>query len=135
MDSKGIKLSKVTKDRVDELMGEFRDTFDDSSKELRPFVLKLGFSFGLAKAEKLHEDVPADCGSGEWEMGSIISGDDLRLFRHLIVNEANRKLSDSEVKKYLKTSMEHGIAYLYEQLEYHSKSGNLEDFKVKILNQ
>ncbi|VWX38606.1 MULTISPECIES: hypothetical protein [Exiguobacterium] len=134
MDSKGIKLSKLTKARIDDLMGEFADSFDDASKEIRPFVIKLGLSTGIANSKGLYEKLPSGCETSDWEMGSIISGDDFMIFKHLIINEAKRSLTDSEIKKYMRTFIEYGISSLYQIWEDHHNSGDLEEFKIKILS-
>lgn len=134
MDSKGIKLSKTTKLRIDDLMGEFVDSFDENSKDVRPFVVKLGLSTGIANSKGLYKEFPPGCESNDWELGSIISSDDFMIFKHLIINEAGISLSDSEIKKHMRMFIEHGIESLYLIWENHHDSGDLEDFKIKILN-
>lgn len=134
MDSKGIKLSKLTKIRIDNLMGEFVDTFDESSKDVRPFVVKLGLSKGIANSKGLYTKLPSGCESSDWEMGAIISGEDFTIFKHLIINEAGATLTDSDIKKQMRMFIEHGIESLYTVWENHHNSGDLEDFRIKILS-
>jgi len=75
MDSKGIKLSQVSKGRIDNIISHLEHYVP---KDPRPFVVKLSLMHGIENYS-ITSELPSELSSGAWDMGSIINGNDYLL--------------------------------------------------------
>jgi len=129
MDSKGIKLSQVSKDRIDNIISHLEHYVP---KDPRPFVVKLSLMYGIENYSIL-SDLPSELSSGAWDMGSIINGNDYLLAKHLIINELQKEIQDEKIiRDYMKKFIELGVAHIASLLESDDAIFE-EEFLIKLL--
>ncbi|RHB50488.1 hypothetical protein [Exiguobacterium sp. AM39-5BH] len=129
MDSKGIKLSKVSKDRIDNIISHLEHYVP---KDPRPFIVKLSLMHGIENYS-VTSDLPSELSSGAWDMGSIINGNDYLLAKHLIINELQKEIEDEKIiRDYMKKFIELGVAHIASLLESDDALFE-EEFLIKLL--
>ncbi|TCI26432.1 hypothetical protein EVJ32_05995 [Exiguobacterium sp. SH5S4] len=129
MDSKGIKLSQVSKERIDDIISHLEHYVP---KDPRPFVVKLSLMHGIENYSVL-TDLPSNLSSGAWDMGSIINGNDYLLAKHLIINELQEEVVDEKIiRDYMKKFIELGVAHIASLLESDDAIFE-EEFLIKLL--
>ncbi|WP_214791693.1 MULTISPECIES: hypothetical protein [unclassified Exiguobacterium] len=129
MDSKGIKLSKVSKDRIDNIISHLEHYVP---KDPRPFIVKLSLMHGIENYS-VTSDLPSELSSGAWDMGSIINGNDYLLAKHLIINELQKEIEDEKIiRDYMKKFIELGVAHIASLLESDDAIFE-EEFLIKLL--
>ncbi|TCI31543.1 hypothetical protein EVJ33_00240 [Exiguobacterium sp. SL-10] len=130
MDSKGIKLSQVSKDRIDTIINHLEHYIP---KEPRPFVVKLSLMHGIENYSVTSE-LPSELSSGAWDMGSIINGNDYLLAKHLIINELQEEVEDEKIiRDHMKRFIELGVAHIASLLESDDDIFE-EEFLIKLLS-
>lgn len=130
MDSKGIKLSQVSKDRIDNIISHLEHYVP---KEPRPFVVKLSLMHGIENYSVTSE-LPSELSSGAWDMGSIINGNDYLLAKHLIINELQEEVEDEKIiRDNMKRFIELGVAHVASLLESNDDIFE-EEFLIKLLS-
>ena len=129
MDSKGIKLSHVSKDRIDNIISHLEHYVP---KDPRPFVVKLSLMHGIENYSVTSE-LPSELSSGAWDMGSIINGNDYLLAKHLIINELQEEVEDEKIiRDHIKRFIELGVAHIASLLESDDAIFE-EEFLIKLL--
>lgn len=129
MDSKGIKLSKVSKDRIDNIISHLEHYVP---KDPRPFIVKLSLMHGIENYS-VTSDLPSELSSGAWDMGSIINGNDYLLAKHLIINELQEEIEDEKIiRDHMKRFIELGVAHIASLLESDDAIFE-EEFLIKLL--
>lgn len=130
MDSKGIKLSQVSKDRIDNIISHLEHYVP---KDPRPFVVKLSLMHGIENYS-ITSELPSELSSGAWDMGSIINGNDYLLAKHLIINELQEEVEDEKIiRDYMKRFIELGVAHISSLLESDDALFE-EEFLIKLLS-
>ncbi|TCI72187.1 hypothetical protein EVJ22_05890 [Exiguobacterium sp. SH0S7] len=130
MDSKGIKLSQVSKNRIDNIISHLEHYVP---KEPRPFVVKLSLMHGIENYSVTSE-LPSELSSGAWDMGSIINGNDYLLAKHLIINELQEEVEDEKIiRDHMKRFIELGVAHVASLLESDDDIFE-EEFLIKLLS-
>lgn len=130
MDSKGIKLSQVSKDRIDNIISHLEHYVP---KEPRPFVVKLSLMHGIENYSVTSE-LPSELSSGAWDMGAIINGNDYLLAKHLIINELQEEVEDEKIiRDNMKRFIELGVAHVASLLESNDDIFE-EEFLIKLLS-
>lgn len=130
MDSKGIKLSQVSKNRIDNIISHLEHYIP---KDPRPFVVKLSLMHGIENYSVTSE-LPSELSSGAWDMGSIINGNDYLLAKHLIINELQEEVEDEKIiRDHMKRFIELGIAHIASLLESDDDIFE-EEFLIKLLS-
>lgn len=129
MDSKGIKLSQVSKERIDDIISHLEHYVP---KDPRPFVVKLSLMHGIENYS-ITSELPTELSSGAWDMGSIINGNDYLLAKHLIINELKEEVEDEKtIRDYMKRFIELGVAHIASLLESDDAIFE-EEFLIKLL--
>ncbi|KDN57093.1 hypothetical protein [Exiguobacterium sp. AB2] len=129
MDSKGIKLSQVSKERIDLIISHLEHYVP---KDPRPFVVKLSLMHGIENYS-ITSELPTELSSGAWDMGSIINGNDYLLAKHLIINELKEEVEDEKtIRDYMKRFIELGVAHIASLLESDDAIFE-EEFLIKLL--
>lgn len=129
MDSKGIKLSQVSKNRIDNIISHLEHYVP---KDPRPFVVKLSLMHGIENYSVTSE-LPSELSSGAWDMGSIINGNDYLLAKHLIINELQEEIEDEKIiRDHMKRFIELGVAHISSLLESDDALFE-EEFLIKLL--
>ncbi|WP_058763157.1 hypothetical protein [Exiguobacterium chiriqhucha] len=130
MDSKGIKLSQVSKSRIDNIISHLEHYVP---KDPRPFVVKLSLMHGIENYSVTSE-LPSELSSGAWDMGSIINGNDYLLAKHLIINELQEEVEDEKIiRDHMKRFIELGVAHISSLLESDDDIFE-EEFLIKLLS-
>lgn len=115
------------------LSGESRKIIDELMVILdftRPQTVKLALAKGIAISTDAQELKNFDL-SEKWEFGeSIIDGNDYLMFKHLIINEQKRPLTEEEISKYMGMFIEIGSRHLKSLLE---KKNSIEDLRLVLL--
>lgn len=129
MDSKGIKLSKITKDRIDEIIHHL-DHY--APKDARPFVVKICLMHGIENFNN-QSSLPDELKSGAWDMGAIINGNDYLLGKHLIINDMQKEIiEEKDIRDAMRKYIELGTMSIYSLIESSSDLFE-EDFLIKLL--
>jgi len=129
MDSKGIKLSQVSKGRIDNIISHLEHYVP---KDPRPFVVKLSLMHGIENYS-ITSELPSELSSGAWDMGSIINGNDYLLAKHLIINELQEEIEDEKIiRDHMKRFIELGVAHISSLLESDDALFE-EEFLIKLL--
>lgn len=129
MDSKGIKLSQVSKDRIDNIISHLEHYVP---KDTRPFVIKLSLMHGIENFS-ITSEIPTELSSSAWDMGSIINGNDYLLAKHLIINELQEEVEDEKIiRDHMKRFIELGVAHIAFLLESDDAIFE-EEFLIKLL--
>lgn len=129
MDSKGIKLSQVSKERIDLIISHLEHYVP---KDPRPFVVKLSLMHGIENYS-ITSELPTELSSGAWDMGSIINGNDYLLAKHLIINELKEEVENEKtIRDYMKRFIELGVAHIASLLESDDAIFE-EEFLIKLL--
>lgn len=122
MGNKKIILSGESRKIIDELMVLLDFT--------RPQIVEFSLSKGIAISKGPREIQTFDL-STKWEFGeSIIDGSEYLLFKHLIINEQQRILSEEEISKYMGNYIELGCRKLHELM---SNKSSIEDLRLALL--
>lgn len=130
MDSKGIKLSQISKNRIDTIIGHIEHYVP---KDTRPFVVKLSLMHGIEN-HSVSSVLPTELSSSAWEMGSIINGNDYLLAKHLIINELQEEIDDEKViRDHMKRFIELGVRDIASLLESDDAIFE-EEFLIKLLS-
>jgi len=122
MGNKKIILSGESRKIIDELMV----LLDFSRPKMVEFSLSKGLSIANGPTEIQSFDL-----STKWEFGeSIIDGSEYLLYKHLIINEQQRSLSEEEVSKYMGNYIELGCRKLKELM---TNKSSIEDLRLALL--
>lgn len=105
------------------------DIIKDALEIERPMAVKIALAKGLAgSAGPVLEVFP---GGNKWTIPEgIIKDKEFILFRHLILSELKKPLTDEELAHHMALFIDKGIRIL--KSEYDNKS-SLEDFRISIL--
>lgn len=123
MGNKSIHLTAESRTLID----GFREILNMKRPEVVTFALAKGIAIANGPAA-----IPAYNMSGKWEFGSdIIDGNEYLMFKHLIINEQQKNLTDEEVSKYMGYYIEVGIREL-ERLR--KQKSSMEDLKIALLS-
>lgn len=107
------------------------DGFMDILSMKRPEVVAFALAKGLSIANG-PSPIQAFDMKGKWEFGSdIIDGNQYLMFKHLIINEQQKNMTDDEVSKYMAYYIEIGIREL-ERLR--KQKSSIEDLKLALLS-
>ena len=119
-----FNISKETKDIIDTLKVslDINDT---------PSIIKLGLAKGISLLDST-EEIKRFEGAGSWLVPeNIIKDRDQLLFKHLIINELNQVISDTDINKYFAFCIEKGLREIQNQIE---NKTSFEDIRVLILS-
>ncbi|MCK6207696.1 hypothetical protein KZX50_19835 [Bacillus infantis] len=120
MASRNMSLSEEGKNILDQVA----DLLDVD----RPQALKIALAKGISESNGAI-NVNYDVGK-KWPIPDIIKDREYVLFKHLIFNELNESLSDTELHKAMVSFMEHGLRLIK---ELHKNKTSMEDFRLMIL--
>lgn len=110
---------------------ELLDLLRDTLEVERAQAIKIALAKGIANADSMIQIGYHDSNK-KWVIpDAIIRGDDYLLFKHLIINEQERSLSENEVNDFMLLYIEHGLRII--KLEMESLT-SLEDYRLSILN-
>lgn len=95
----------------------------------RPQGIKIALAKGLVNG--IWGNHSFEDGKPKWTMpDSIIRDHDYLLFKHIIINEQGRTMSDEEINQYILLYFEVGLRIVNKELE---NLTSLEDARIKIL--
>lgn len=110
---------------------EILDLLTETLEVERPQAVKIALAKGIAKTSGLVEKPEKD-GKKGWEIpDNIIKDKEYLLFKHLIINEAQRPLSEEELKQCMEAYIEFGLRIIKQELETLS---SIDDYRIKVLN-
>ena len=96
-----------------------------------PSVIKLGLAKGISLLDP-NEETQKFEGSGNWLVPeNIIKDRDYLIFKHLIINELNLVISDTDINKYFAFYIEKGLRVIQKQID---NKTTFEDIRVLILS-
>ncbi|WP_421377970.1 hypothetical protein ACOJQI_11810 [Bacillus salacetis] len=96
----------------------------------RPQALKIALAKGIAESSDAF-NADYSTGKNKWTIpDNIIKDREFVLFKHLIINELNKPLTDEELHNAMLTFIEHGLR-LVDKL--HENKTSMEDFRLMIL--
>ncbi|KKK39220.1 hypothetical protein WQ57_05510 [Mesobacillus campisalis] len=109
---------------------EILDRLADSLEIERPMAVKVALAKGLSISNgPILEDFPD--GKNKWVIpDGIIKDKEFLLFKHLIINEVNNPLDDSDLHKHMLLYIEKGLRIL--KIELTNKT-SMEDPRLAIL--
>ncbi|MCT6922149.1 MAG: hypothetical protein M3Z34_08750 [Staphylococcus epidermidis] len=119
-----FNISKEAKDIVDALKVslDINDT---------PSIIKLGLAKGISLLDP-SVGIQRFDGAGNWLVPeNIIKDRDYLLFKHLIINELNLVISDTDINKYFAFYIEKGLREIQKQID---NKTSFEDIRVLILS-
>lgn len=110
---------------------EILDVLVETLEIERPQAVKIALAKGIAKASGPAEKSEKD-GKKGWEIpDNIIKDKEYLLFKHLIINEAQRSLSEEELKQHMEAYIEFGLKTVKQELDTLS---SIDDYRIKVLN-
>ena len=119
-----FNISKEAKDLIDTLKIslDINDT---------PSVIKLGLAKGISILDP-SEEIQKFNGEGNWLVPeNIIKDREYLLFKHLIINELNQVISDTDINKYFAFYIEKGLREIQNQID---NKTTFEDIRILILS-
>lgn len=119
-----FNISKEAKDIIDSLkvILDINDT---------PTIIKLALSKGIATIEP-NEPMQKFNASGNWLVPeNIIKDRDYLLFKHLIINELNKVISDKDINEYFAFYIEKGARALQEKID---QKTSFDDLRILLLS-
>ena len=119
-----FNISKEAKDIIDSLkvILDINDT---------PTIIKLALAKGIATMEP-NEPMQKFNGSGNWLVPeNIIKDRDYLLFKHLIINELNKVISDKDINEYFAFYIEKGARALQEKID---QKTSFDDLRILLLS-
>lgn len=122
MSNRKLSISATGKDLIDQV--------SEILEVDRPQAIKIALAKGIAKG--LDDcDSQFEDGRPKWTMPeSIIKGQEYVFFKHLIIDEQQKNLSDEEINEYFRVYLETGLRVIRDEIQ--SKT-SLEDIKIKII--
>lgn len=124
MGNSKFNISKETKDIIDSLKVIL--DIDDT-----PSILKLVLAKGIASlnpAEKIEKPES----SGQWLVPeNVIKDRDYLLFKHIIINELETIITDSDINKYFAFYIEKGARLIQNQIDGKT---SFDDIRITILS-
>lgn len=124
MGNSKFNISKEAKEIIDTLKVslDINDT---------PSVIKLGLAKGISLLDRSEEPKKYDS-SGSWLVPeNIIKDRDFLIFKHLIINELNKVINDTEINKYFAFYIEKGLREIQTQID---NKTSFDDIRVLILS-
>lgn len=119
-----FNISKEAKDIIDSLkvILDINDT---------PTIIKLALAKGIATMEP-SVSMKKFNGSGNWLVPeNIIKDRDYLLFKHLIINDLNKVISDKDINEYFAFYIEKGARALQEIIE---QKTSFDDLRILLLS-
>lgn len=119
-----FNISKEAKDIIDSLkvILDINDT---------PTIIKLALAKGIATMEP-NEPTKKFNASGNWLVPeNIIKDRDYLLFKHLIINELNKVISDKDINEYFAFYIEKGARALQEKID---QKTSFDDLRILLLS-
>jgi len=119
-----FNISKEAKDIIDSLkvILDINDT---------PTIIKLALAKGIATMEP-SDSMQKFNGSGNWLVPeNIIKDRDYLLFKHLIINDLNKVISDKDINEYFAFYIEKGARALQEIIE---QKTSFDDLRILLLS-
>lgn len=97
----------------------------------RPLGIKIALAKGISIANgEITEEFKDSL--KKWMIpDNIIKDQEFTLFKHLIINEVNKSLTNDELHKHMLLFIESGLRHLDQQIK---SLNSLEDARIKILN-
>jgi hypothetical protein len=109
---------------------EILDKIVENLEIERPNAVKIALAKGISISTGPALEV-YDGGQEKWTIpDNIIKDKEFLLFKHLIVNEVNMTLDETELHKHMLAFIEKGLRRLYEDLK---NKTSMEDFRLTIL--
>jgi hypothetical protein len=106
----GVKLSKKGEEFLSNVMTELEIDLKD-----RPDAIKIAFSKGLT-AITLPSEEKRELSKFEFPTSVVAKSDDILLFKHLMIEKLQKKISDDEYDKYILLFVEHGLFIMNEEI-------------------
>ncbi|MBD8522731.1 hypothetical protein [Lysinibacillus fusiformis] len=119
-----FNISKEAKDIIDSLkvILDINDT---------PTIIKLTLAKGIATMAP-NDSMQKFLGSGNWLVPeNIIKDRDYLLFKHLIINDLNKVISDKDINEYFAFYIEKGARALQEIIEHKT---SFDDLRILLLS-
>jgi hypothetical protein len=117
-----------------QLSGEGKEILDKLCDILeidRPFAIHIALAKGIARASG-PVSLDFEQKKQKWIIPEgIIKDKDYVLFKHLIINEIKKPLTDEEVQKYMAQYIEYGLQIIALELKQRT---SLEDYRITVLN-
>ncbi len=121
MSNKRMSLSEEGKQILDDVVNHLEVD--------RPHAIKIALAKGIAVCT--NPSLEAITGGNKWTIpDNIIKEKEFILFKHLIINEAERSLNDEELHQYMIAYIEYGLRTIK---ELQSEKTSMEDVKLMIL--
>ncbi|MEH7158958.1 hypothetical protein [Neobacillus drentensis] len=106
------------------------DTIADTLEVERPMAVKIALAKGISVSNGAVTEV-FESGKDKWTIpDNIIKDKEFVMFKHLLINEVNSSLDDSELHKHMLAYIEKGLRTLNEDLK---NKTSMEDFRLMIL--
>ncbi|KQL33523.1 hypothetical protein AN960_20830 [Bacillus sp. FJAT-25509] len=123
MSNKKMQLSGSGKEILENIIGALEID--------RPLGIKIALAKGIAISEgEITEEYKDSL--KKWEIpDNIIKENEFTFFKHLIIEEVNKSLTNDELHKHMILYIECGLRYIDDQLK---NLNSLEDARIKILN-
>jgi hypothetical protein len=115
-----------------QLSGEGKQILDqivDALEVDRPYAVKISLAKGISMSDGAFSNDYSDS-KNKWTIPDIIKDKEFILFKHLIINELNKSLSEEEIYQYMLAFIEHGLRKIQQQLNEKSSLG---DNRLSIL--
>lgn len=107
---------------------EILDTLSAALELERPMVVHIALAKGIASDDILAEEFDT---KNRWTIpDNIIKDKDFLLFKHLIIQKANRTLTDDELHKYMIAFIENGLRILQ---RLNDNKTSMQDLRLLIL--
>lgn len=107
---------------------EILDTLSAALELERPMVVHIALAKGIASDDILTEEFDT---KNRWTIpDNIIKDKDFLLFKHLIIQKANRTLTDDELHKYMIAFIENGLRILQ---RLNDNKTSMQDLRLLIL--
>jgi hypothetical protein len=109
---------------------EILDTITDTLEIERPMAVKIALAKGISVSNGVVTE-EFDSGKEKWTIpDNIIKDKEFVMFKHLIINEVNSPLDDTELHKHMLAYIEKGLRTLNGDLK---NKTSMEDFRLMIL--
>ena len=107
---------------------EILDTLSAALELERPMVVHIALAKGIASDDILTDEFDT---KNRWTIpDNIIKDKDFLLFKHLIIQKANRTLTDDELHKYMIAFIENGLRILQ---RLNDNKTSMQDLRLLIL--
>ncbi|MGN7177560.1 hypothetical protein LIS77_14415 [Cytobacillus firmus] len=122
----GVKLSKKGLLYLENIMTELEIELKD-----RPDAIRIAFAKGIA-SDSLPSDEKQEVSKFEFPISVVAKGDEVLLFKHLIIEKYQEKIKDEELDKYILLFVEHGLLTMYNEI---NKLTNMDNYLFYLLEK